>query len=180
MRLSLTMGLHRNITYDPRTNPSEIENRRRVWWTVYTFDRICSSKLGHAVMIRDEDIDAPLPSFEPLGDTEGEGEEGGDFVDPKQLIANIRLSQITGSIMNLIYGVPTQRSSDFIRSVHTILNNLKQWDADLPNELKVDHQRVPAYGTRPVASLRLHFNQVSRLHGHAYASLLLYKSNSII
>ena len=64
MRLSLTMGLHRKITYDPRTSPSEIENRRRVWWTVYTFDRICSSKLGHAVMIRDEDIDAPLPSFD--------------------------------------------------------------------------------------------------------------------
>lgn len=174
MRLSLTMGLHRNITYDPKTSPSEIENRRRVWWTVYTFDRISSSKLGHAVMIKDEDIDAPLPSLEaPRGEEE-------DFVDAKQLIANIRLSQITGSIMNLIYGVPTQRSSDFVRNVHTILNNLKQWDADLPNELKLDHQKFPTYGTRPIASLRLHFNQVryTRLKPHHHA-LTLYNFTAI-
>lgn len=153
LRLSLTLGLHRNITYDPKTNPTEIENRRRVWWTVYTFDRLCSSKLGHAVMIKDEDIDAPFPSSEV---------EDEDFVDAKQLIANIRLSKITGSILNLIYGVPTQRSGDFIRNVHTILNNLKQWDAELPLELKLNHQRFPSYGSRPVASLRLHFNQVSQ------------------
>ncbi|KAH9899054.1 fungal-specific transcription factor domain-containing protein [Xylariomycetidae sp. FL2044] len=154
LRLSITLGLHRNITYGPAILPAEIENRRRVWWTVYTFDRLCSSKLGHAVMIRDEDIDAPLPSSEGLS-----AEDLDDFVDAKQLIANIKLSRITGSILSLIYGAASQKPKDFVRNVHIILNNLKQWETELPPELKLDHSRFPSYGSRSVASLRLHFNQ---------------------
>ncbi|KAI0480910.1 fungal-specific transcription factor domain-containing protein [Xylariaceae sp. FL0804] len=154
LRLSVTLGLHRNITYDPSISPAEIENRRRVWWTVYTFDRLCSSKLGHALTIRDEDIDAPLPSSEGLSPDDAD-----DFVDAKQLIANIKLSRITGSILSLIYGASTLRAKGFIRNVHTILNNLKQWEIELPSELKLDHNRFPSYGSRSVASLRLHFNQ---------------------
>ncbi|KAI0015434.1 fungal-specific transcription factor domain-containing protein [Xylariomycetidae sp. FL0641] len=154
LRLSVTLGLHRNITYRPNVSAAEIENRRRVWWTVYTFDRLCSSKLGHAVMIKDEDIDTPLPSTEGMAP-----EEADDFLDPKQLIANIKLSRITGSILTLIYGATTPRPRDFVRNVHTILNNLKLWEAGLPSELKLDHNRFPSYGSRSVASLRLHFNQ---------------------
>ncbi|CAJ2506730.1 Uu.00g079160.m01.CDS01 [Anthostomella pinea] len=154
LRLSVTLGLHRNISYDPSIHAADIENRRRVWWTVYTFDRLCSSKLGHAAMIRDEDIDVPLPSCEGLL-----AEEADDFVDPTQLIANIKLSRITGSILTLIYGAETQRTKDFVRNVHTILNNLKQWETELPHELKLDHNQFPSYGSRSVASLRLHFNQ---------------------
>ncbi|KAI1338218.1 fungal-specific transcription factor domain-containing protein [Xylariaceae sp. FL0016] len=154
LRLSVTLGLHRNITYDNSISPAEIENRRRVWWTVYTFDRLCSSKLGHAVMIRDEDIDVPLPSSDGLS-----AEEAEDFMDAKQLIANIKLSRITGSILSLIYGAAKPRAKEFVRNVHTILNNLKQWETELPSELKLDHDQFPSYGSRSVASLRLHFNQ---------------------
>ncbi|KAI1489121.1 fungal-specific transcription factor domain-containing protein [Biscogniauxia mediterranea] len=153
LRLSVTLGLHRNISYDPSISPVEIENRRRVWWTVYAFDRVCSSKLGHAPMIRDEDIDAPLPSADGLSP-----EEADDFVDAKQLIANIQLARIMGSILSL-YGVATQRPKDFVRNVHAILNSLKQWETELPVELKLDHNRFPSYASRSVASLRLHFNQ---------------------
>lgn len=149
------MGLHRNIRYGPNTSPSEIENRRRVWWTVYIFDRLASAKLGHPT-ISDGDIDAPLPSSEILST-----EDRDDFFDPVQLNANIRLSRITGSILTLIYGGLTQRApGSFIRNVHTILNDLRQLDAELPLQLRLDHTKFPAYSSRSVASLRLHFNQV--------------------
>jgi proline utilization trans-activator len=158
LRFSITLGLHRNITYNPDTRPVDIENRRRVWWTVYTFDRLCSSKLGHPVMIKDEDIDAPLPSSQDLTP-----EERDEFVDADQLIANIKLSRITGSILDLIYGIPTKRESGFVRNVHKILTALKGWDATLPMGLKLNHAKVPSYSSRSVASLRLHFNQVRPL-----------------
>jgi proline utilization trans-activator len=154
LRLSVSIGLHRNITYGPTISPAEIENRRRVWWTVYTFDRLCSAKLGHPISIRDEDIDAPLPSSDGLT-----AEELNDFVDAGHLTANIKLSRITGSILSLIYGSGARKAKGFIGNVHMILNSLKQWDTELPSELKLDHDKFPAYGSRSVASLRLHFNQ---------------------
>lgn len=155
LRLSLTLGLHRNITYDKSISAVEIENRRRVWWTVYTFDRMCSSKLGHPVMIRDEDIDAPLPSVDNLTLEERE-----EFLDAEQLIANVKLARITGNILNLIYSIPSaQQEVNFVRNVHKILNSLKEWDATLPASLRLDPTCSPPYKTRSIASLRLHFNQ---------------------
>lgn len=149
------MGLHRNVTYASNVSGAEVENRRRVWWTVYIFDGLISSRLGHP-MISDGYIDAPLPSQDDLLAADKD-----DFFDPMQLIANIKLCRITGSILSLIYGGLSQRNTgNFIRNVHTILNQLKELDADLPVELKLDHARFPAYGSRSVASLRLHFNQV--------------------
>ncbi|KAF4539541.1 C6 transcription factor [Lasiodiplodia theobromae] len=155
LRLSLTLGLHRNITYDKSISAVEIENRRRVWWTVYTFDRMCSSKLGHPVMIRDEDIDAPLPSTDGLTPAERD-----EFLDAEQLIANVKLARITGNILNLIYSIPgAQQEINFVRNVHKILNSLKEWDATLPASLRLDPTVSPPYKTRSIASLRLHFNQ---------------------
>lgn len=149
------MGLHRNITYDSNVSGAEVENRRRVWWTVYIFDILISSRLGHP-MINDGYIDAPFPSHDTLPDADKD-----DFSDPMQLTANIRLCRITGSILSLIYGGPSQSDAgDFIRNVHTILNQLKELEAELPIELKLDHARFPAYASRSVASLRLLFNQV--------------------
>ncbi|KAL2278211.1 hypothetical protein FJTKL_14625 [Diaporthe vaccinii] len=154
LRLSQTMGLHRNLKYESSVSGAEVENRRRVWWTVYIFDGLISSRLGHT-MISDGYIDAPLPSQDNLPAADKD-----DFFDPMQLIANIRLCRITGSILSLIYEAPSQRQpGNFIRNVHTILNKLKNLDAELPMELKLDHTRFPAYGSRSVASLRLHFNQ---------------------
>ncbi|KAI8263210.1 putative transcriptional regulatory protein [Colletotrichum sp. SAR11_239] len=155
LRLSVTMGLHRNITYDPKTPPVEIENRRRVWWTVYTFDRLCSAKLGHPVMIKDEDIDAPFPSSDGLS-----AEEQEEFVDAGQLIANIRLARITGLLLDHTYKIHSPHEKTFVSNVHRILTSLKEWDATLPPELALDHSRTPSYSTRAVASLRLHFNQL--------------------
>lgn len=149
------MGLHRNIAYESDIRGAEVENRRRVWWTVYIFDSLIGSRLGHPV-ISDGCIDAPYPSQDnvPAADKD-------DFFDPTQLIANIRLCRITGSILSLIYGRPSPRDAgNFIRNVHTILNQLKELDAGLPIELKPNHTRFPVYGSRSVASLRLHFNQV--------------------
>ncbi|EFX06169.1 c6 zinc finger domain containing protein [Grosmannia clavigera kw1407] len=154
LRLSVALGLHRNMTYGAETPAVEIENRRRVWWTVYMFDRLCSSKLGHPVMIKDADIDAPLPSMDGLT-----ADERDDFFDAAHLVANIGLARITGRLLDLAYKIHRPHERTFIRDIHQILTSLKEWEASLPADLRPGPTKTPSYVSRPVASLRLHFNQ---------------------
>lgn len=69
------------------------EHRRRVWWTLYLFDRLTSSKLGFPLAIQDHDIDVELPSMDGLSAAEQE-----EFSDPMHLLQHVGLARITGSI----------------------------------------------------------------------------------
>lgn len=136
-------------------SPVEREHRLRVWWSVYTMDRISSSKLGHPVLVRDEDIDADLPSMEGLSPSERE-----EFSPPEHLIAHLKLARITGDIISDIYGRP-RRSKTFVQSVHMILKDLRSWAETLPENIKLIQTRPVRYASRNVASLHLCFNQVN-------------------
>ncbi|KAK5175649.1 uncharacterized protein LTR77_000788 [Saxophila tyrrhenica] len=71
-RSCLELGLHRESTYtmQPSTDlePHQLEvyrkqeTARRCFWSVIAMDRICSQILGRPLAIRDEDVDALLPS----------------------------------------------------------------------------------------------------------------------
>ncbi|KAJ9238576.1 putative C6 transcription factor [Paecilomyces variotii] len=153
LRLSLTLGLHHNVPEGYMISPVEREHRLRVWWSVYTMDRISSSKLGHPVLVRDEDIDADLPSMEGLSPSERE-----EFSPPEHLIAHLKLARITGDIISDIYGRP-RRSKTFVQSVHMILKDLRSWAETLPENIKLIQTRPVRYASRNVASLHLCFNQ---------------------
>lgn len=64
-----------------------------MWWTLYLFDRLISSKLGYPLAIRDEYIDVEFPSMEGLSTA-----EQAEFSDPVHLCAHASLAKITGSI----------------------------------------------------------------------------------
>lgn len=106
-------------------------------------------------MIKDDEIDAPLPSATGLTMEEQE-----EFVDASQLVATIRLARITGSLLDHTYKIHRPNENTFISNIHRILTSLKEWDATLPAELRLDHSKTPPYASRSVASLRLQFNQV--------------------
>ena len=157
--MSLTLGLHRNIPEGRLISPLEREHRVRVWWTVYTFDRMCSVKLGHPIMIQDEDIDVDMPSMNGLSPKERE-----EFSDPAHLTANVQLTRITGDILSSIYRIPKQgRPSNFVQSVHKILKSLNLWYANLPGSLQLDGNSSFGNNSRHIKSLHLHFNQVKCL-----------------
>jgi hypothetical protein len=135
----------------------EREHRIRVWWTVYNMDRVCSSKVGLPIMLRDEDVDVPLPSMDNLTDEEKE-----DFHDPSHIIAQYKLSKITGDILNEIYCIPKPgRAKTFPFSAHKILTSLQSWQETLPYILKFNQRTIPMYSSRSVASLHLNYSQVS-------------------
>lgn len=91
--MAVGLGLHRSQKRYYGLSAVEREDRRRVFWTVYLFDRLSSSRLGYPATIHDDDIDVELPSMEGLSKAEME-----EFAEPAHLCANIRLGQISGKI----------------------------------------------------------------------------------
>lgn len=93
LRLAVSLGLHRSQSGTSTMDPVHRETRRRVWWTLYLFDRMISSKLGYPLGIQDEDIDVELPSMDGLS-----AAEQSEFNDPIHLRAHASLARITGDI----------------------------------------------------------------------------------
>ncbi|KAJ5740675.1 hypothetical protein N7493_000547 [Penicillium malachiteum] len=150
LRIALGLGLHRTLPTDSLLTPVEREHRKRLWWTLYTLDRLCTSNLGFPVLVSDSVIDVELPTNEGLDDAELE-----EFSDPAHLIANVKLARITGQILNDIYCLPQRTQETFVQRVHRILLSLRKWDEELPQVLRLKQEHIP----RNVVSLHLHYNQ---------------------
>ncbi|GME31940.1 hypothetical protein GTA08_BOTSDO07339 [Neofusicoccum parvum] len=59
VRIAQDLGLHCETGPWPVV---EGEVRRRVWWTIYSWDRLLSLEVGRPVLIDDEDCEVPWPS----------------------------------------------------------------------------------------------------------------------
>jgi proline utilization trans-activator len=165
--------MHRSAARHTTLSPVERESRRRTWWVLYFFDRFSASKIGQPITVRDEDIDVEMPSMDDL--TRDEMKE---FLDPRNLVINIKLAKIIGNIrkstwfigslfiflrlltcicppVTQIYGIPKATKGLYIHQVHSILNQLRAWQDELPPDMRVVERSTP----RPVASLHLAYNQ---------------------
>lgn len=69
-RHALSLGLHRKASYAGLT-AEDANNRRRLFWSIYTHDKSVSLTLGQSPTIQDDDIDvdmfdaSPDPRFAP-------------------------------------------------------------------------------------------------------------------
>jgi proline utilization trans-activator len=165
--------MHRSAARHTTLSPVERESRRRTWWVLYFFDRFSASKIGQPITVRDEDIDVEMPSMDGLT-----REEMKEFLDPRNLVINIKLARIIGNIrkstyfsgslstflplltcmcppVTQIYGIPKATKGLYIHQVHSILNQLRAWQDELPSDMRVVERSTP----RPVASLHLAYNQ---------------------
>jgi proline utilization trans-activator len=95
-RIALSLGMHRSAVRHTTLSPVERESRRRTWWVLYFFDRFSASKIGQPITVRDEDIDVEMPSMDGLT-----REEMKEFLDPRNLVINIKLARIIGNIRKL-------------------------------------------------------------------------------
>jgi proline utilization trans-activator len=155
--LSLTLGLHHNVSDTIPIDPVTRQHRIRIWWTMYTCDRMWGAKTGYPVSIQDEDISVDYPSLAGLNDLQAE-----EFSPSTAYVtASIRLARIAGSIVSKIYSRRKQGPS-FVQSVQQILNDLKVWVASLPESLKLDEKGIGSGRPRNIISLHLAFNQASR------------------
>ncbi|KAJ5531970.1 hypothetical protein N7494_008522 [Penicillium frequentans] len=161
MRVGLTLGLHHNIPECQCPDPVDRQHRIRLWWAIYVYDRIYSSKAGWPNQLSDDDINVEMPSTIP-GDAYEE-----QFSDTEFLNASIALAGITGQVTEKVYSRKKQPDS-FLQREQKLLMSLKQWSQALP-----PHVRLNRDGPLPknVISLHLQFNQCIIL---ATRPILLY------
>ncbi|OHW96112.1 C6 transcription factor [Colletotrichum incanum] len=150
LRMAISLGLHHEIGFSAVQNSLQgqeaklstlddatREHRRRVWWSVYSLDRILSVKSGNPITIQDEDIGVDLPSRLP---TEAE------YCPAVVLRHYTELSRILGEIHNTIYRKTSKTAPKsgkrLMTSVQSIVLSLSKWNRDLPDELRFDPARL--------------------------------------
>lgn len=147
LRMAISLALHQEVS---STQISEIEkeHRRRVWWSVYSLDRILSVKSGNPIMIHDEDIGVKLPSRLPHEPS---------YCPPVVLRHYTELSRILSRIMIYIYRKTPKSGSSLMTSVESIMSSLKQWHLDLPQELRFESEKLNT--SRESVSTLVHYYQ---------------------
>jgi proline utilization trans-activator len=150
LRMAISLGLHQEVD-DPEMDVVEREHRRRVWWSVYSMDRIISVKSGNPISIHDEDIDVAWPSPIPGVDP--------DLSPPRVLSQYTQLSRILGRIGGEIYRKKNKSGSSLLASVQSIMNDLAAWLKDVPLELRIDFSALDRPISREAVSTFLHYNQ---------------------
>ena len=139
LRMAICLGLHQEVSPKDPTDPGldEIarEHRRRVWWSIYSLDRILSVKSGNPITIHDEDIGVRLPSRLP-----GEAE----YCPAVVLRHYTEVSRILGEINKFVYrkSSATKSAKQLMASVQRINSALTKWDRELPKELRFDPDKL--------------------------------------
>ncbi|KAF0322132.1 C6 transcription factor [Colletotrichum asianum] len=147
IKMSHALGLHRR---QKDGSFDDIEERKRVWWTIYTWDRFASISYGRPLSINDEDYNVDLPAKfteSPLcGSNSPQAQVAGVCYSPYQteltqlyLIASPALKKIFGSLS-------ARTTCQYFDSEHrslvtNVIQRLASWRRHLPPELRLDLKR---------------------------------------
>lgn len=147
LRMAISLGLHQEVA---ATGLDEItlEHRRRVWWSIYSLDRIVSVKSGNPLTIQDEDIGIAMPSKLP---------NEPDYCPAVVLRHYTELSRILGEVLSYIYRKKPKSGSRLMASVRNIMMSLNKWHRELPDDLRFDPAKLSI--SRESVSTFLHYYQ---------------------
>ncbi|OAQ76852.1 fungal specific transcription factor [Purpureocillium lilacinum] len=170
IKISHALGLHRHIA---QGDAEDIEERKRVWWTVYTWDRFASISYGRPMTINDEDCDVQLPTefaecpYFVQESTDEHGLDRGIVYSPYQTELS-KLYRIASPALRNIFGYLSPGSTkqrfetEYASLASEVTTELLAWRSQLPPHLVLDLEQ----DYRPESS-----NQ--RLRAHLLQSLSL-------
>ncbi|SCV02352.1 LANO_0F17106g1_1 [Lachancea nothofagi CBS 11611] len=137
LRACLIMGWHVDAQRDIISR-FELEHRRRLWWTVYMFERMLSSKAGLPLSFADETITTELPDDFNMSSPPPNCE---NYIFPEaEFITNcVKITQINAQILNKLY----QRlpGSNILPILKEIVVQLLDWRKTLSSFLQVDFKQ---------------------------------------
>ncbi|GKZ20512.1 hypothetical protein AbraIFM66951_005836 [Aspergillus brasiliensis] len=143
IKMSQAAGLHRESAAGKL---EEIEERKRVWWTIYTWDRFASITYGRPLGINDKDCNLSMPAdnLENPYFTGPSSEQGYTICySPYQRELNT-LYLMASPALEFIFGSRTSGSSKaltgdvYIELVKEATQNLQRWRSNLPGYLALD------------------------------------------
>ncbi|KAH6605214.1 fungal specific transcription factor [Trichoderma cornu-damae] len=161
LRMAISLGLHQEVSphycsqQGPALDKAAREHRRRVWWSIYSLDRILCVKSGNPITIQDEDIGVDMPSPLP-GDPE--------YCPAVVLRHYTELSRILGQIHLAIYrrsnkSAPKSGKS-LMASVQSIILSLSKWNRELPDELRFDPAQL-TFGRESVGAFAHYYQCIN-------------------
>ena len=145
IRCAYALGLHRESSW-PRLKEEDIEERRRVWWALFVFDRYASIIYGHPCGIREGEFRVADPrNLDDTTQTHSYGTvvpnlEG----NPRTVtlftyvIAKIELYRLSSPILTDLYFRPNVGHAEFSRTVRDLDSRLCRWRESLPSELRLE------------------------------------------
>lgn len=155
LRASLLLGLHVDIGKDS-LNRFELEHRRRLWWTVYMYERMLASKAGLPLSLTDEDISTELPSDFDMSHPDPGCE---NYIFPEaEFISNcVKITQINANILRKLY--TRHPSSNILPVVHEMVVALLKWKKALPQDINCDYSQPELTISRLVVNMMTEYFQ---------------------
>lgn len=149
VRTGQDLGLHRSPR---RMNIQNIEKetRKKVWWGVYTLDRMLAVALGRPLGVHDADCDVELPA--DVDDENLQEYYKGTQLPQPSLMAGfifmIKLYEIGGRMLRQVYALDVcrehlerEKKAELQRTVEKLDNELTKWCNDLPAVYKTQPQK---------------------------------------
>ncbi|KAB2575286.1 putative transcriptional regulatory protein [Lasiodiplodia theobromae] len=141
IKMAQALRLHRESS---RGDPSAIEERKRVWWTIYTWDRFASITYGRPLGINEKDCNVSMPA-DVLEDpsfkySSSSGANTLIHYSAYQRELNT-LYQIASPMIEAIFGTrggEAASQSDRAAMVTEIDKQLRDWHQRLPPHLVLD------------------------------------------
>ena len=147
LRLCIDMGLHWETESVLDIDPDVLNERRRLFWSTYLFDRLLCITLGRPFGIVDQSISVeyPNPYSGPLHPLDCSGLPSEDFVVHSRRAANhlITMSRLESEIKHVLYhqlrgaklAYPRANYSVWIRDIQP---RLQEWHSSVPQPSKAN------------------------------------------
>lgn len=161
LRATLILGWHVDADKE-NLNRFELEHRRRIWWTVYMYERMLSSKAGLPLSFADDSVSTELPTdFKiDLNDfPRNENDVRGYYIFPNAAYINncVTITQINAIILSSLY--TKQPTVNILPVVSDLVSKLMAWKNSLPKFLSVDFSVQPLRVTRLIVNLMTEYFQ---------------------
>lgn len=161
LRSALILGWHVD-SEQGSLDRFELEHRRRLWWTVYMYERMLSSKAGLPLSFSDDsvstelprDIDLAIPDF-----PKDENDVRGYYIFPSAEYINncVTITQINAIILSCLY--TKQPTVNILPVVSDLVHRLMNWKNNLPEFLKIDFQAEDLKISRLIVNLMTEYFQ---------------------
>ncbi|EEU36844.1 uncharacterized protein NECHADRAFT_12335, partial [Fusarium vanettenii 77-13-4] len=146
LAMGIELGLHRNVPEGTFT-PFESEIRRRIFWSIYTIDRLLSTLMGRPMGVVDEQCD----------------------LNPTNMSSAIhlfKLARFNSEIKCVLYCADRQ----YPPYTAPVITDTESWRVDILNRLRQWRQDIPRHGE---ASPRHHLNLWCEIKYHELLMLIL-------